>query len=158
LTARQRSWATSSSLNAIASPAARDPEPLLTFVRRRTVAKVYPELVVLRWIRGGHSAYVRCDHRAHDHGLARPRRSDKHTQIVTAEGFYSALLWPGQCCCERELLRIAGRPFVGQLKATADLLDQRGNCVGQAARSRRPSSTRFVVAAQKPWCVPGGHA
>jgi hypothetical protein len=66
---------------------------------------------------------------------------DKHTQIVTAEGFYSALLWPGQCCCERELLRIAGRPFVGQLKATAGLLDQRGNCVGQAARSRRPSST-----------------
>src|SRR5438477_2172586 len=40
LTARQRSCADSMSLNAIASPAAREPGPLVTFVRWRTVAKV----------------------------------------------------------------------------------------------------------------------
>ena len=39
LTARQRAWADSTTLNTIASPAARDPAPLLTLVRRRTVAK-----------------------------------------------------------------------------------------------------------------------
>ena len=40
MTARQRSWAASMSLNAIASPAARDPGPRVIFVRCRTVAKV----------------------------------------------------------------------------------------------------------------------
>src|SRR3954466_10420770 len=40
LTARQRSWAASISLNAIANPAARDPGPRVTFVRCRTVANV----------------------------------------------------------------------------------------------------------------------
>src|SRR3954471_4449443 len=40
LTARQRSCAASISLNAIASPAARDPGPRVTFVRCRTVANV----------------------------------------------------------------------------------------------------------------------
>src|SRR5690349_18327734 len=39
-TARQRSWAASMSLNAIASPAVRGPGPLVTLVRSRTVAKV----------------------------------------------------------------------------------------------------------------------
>jgi hypothetical protein len=39
-TARQRSCADSMSLNAIASPAAREPGPLVTLVRCRTVAKV----------------------------------------------------------------------------------------------------------------------
>src|SRR5215207_1851051 len=40
LTARQRSWAASSSLNAIASPAALLPGPLVTRVRSRTEEKV----------------------------------------------------------------------------------------------------------------------
>src|SRR6266851_10479910 len=40
LTSRQWSWADSMSLNAIASPAAREPGPLVTLVRCRTVAKV----------------------------------------------------------------------------------------------------------------------
>ena len=40
LTARQRSWAASMSLNAIARPVAREPGPLVTLVRCRTVAKV----------------------------------------------------------------------------------------------------------------------
>src|SRR5215212_3336467 len=39
LTARQRSWAASSSLNAIASPAALEPGPLVTLVLSRTVEK-----------------------------------------------------------------------------------------------------------------------
>jgi hypothetical protein len=39
-TARHRAWADSISLNAIASPAAREPGPLVTLVRCRTVAKV----------------------------------------------------------------------------------------------------------------------
>jgi hypothetical protein len=39
LTARQRSCADSISLNAMASPAARDPGPLVILVRCRTVAK-----------------------------------------------------------------------------------------------------------------------
>jgi hypothetical protein len=39
LTARQRSCADSISLNAMASPAAREPGPLVTLVRCRTVAK-----------------------------------------------------------------------------------------------------------------------
>ena len=50
LTARQRSCADSISLNAIASPAAREPGPLVTFVRCLTVAKVDSiGLVVRRW-------------------------------------------------------------------------------------------------------------
>src|SRR3954468_11492339 len=40
LTARQRCWAASMSLNAIARPAALEPGPLVTLVRCRTVAKV----------------------------------------------------------------------------------------------------------------------
>ena len=40
LTARQRSWAASMSLKAMARPAARDPGPLVTLLRCRTVAKV----------------------------------------------------------------------------------------------------------------------
>src|SRR5260370_21093630 len=40
LTARQRSWADSMSLKAMASLAARDPGPLVTLVRCLTVAKV----------------------------------------------------------------------------------------------------------------------
>jgi hypothetical protein len=36
---RQWSWADSMSLNAIAMPAAREPGPLVTFVRCRTAAK-----------------------------------------------------------------------------------------------------------------------
>jgi hypothetical protein len=39
-TARQRVWADSMSLNAIATPAAREPGPLVTRCRNRTVAKV----------------------------------------------------------------------------------------------------------------------
>jgi hypothetical protein len=52
LTARQRSWAASMSVNAIASPAAREPGPRVILVRCRTVAKVDPiGFVVRRWIR-----------------------------------------------------------------------------------------------------------
>ena len=40
MTARQRDWADSMSLKAMASPAAREPGPLVTFVRWRTVANV----------------------------------------------------------------------------------------------------------------------
>jgi hypothetical protein len=40
LTARQRAWADSMSLKAIATPAAREPGPLVTRWRSRTVAKV----------------------------------------------------------------------------------------------------------------------
>jgi len=40
LTMRPRRWADSMSLNAIASPAALEPWPLVTLVRWRTVAKV----------------------------------------------------------------------------------------------------------------------
>ena len=51
LTARQRSWAASISLNAMASPAAREPGPLVTLVRSRTVENVDSiGFVVLRWI------------------------------------------------------------------------------------------------------------
>ena len=39
-TARQRAWAASISLKAMASPAALEPGPLVTFVRCLTVAKV----------------------------------------------------------------------------------------------------------------------
>src|SRR3954447_20514920 len=39
-TARQRAWAASISLNAMAMPAALDPGPLVTLVRCRTVANV----------------------------------------------------------------------------------------------------------------------
>jgi hypothetical protein len=51
LTARQRRCADSMSLNAIAIPAAREPGPLVTRCRSRTVAKVDSiGLVVRRWI------------------------------------------------------------------------------------------------------------
>ena len=40
LTARQRDWAASISLNAMAIPAAREPGPLVILLRLRTVAKV----------------------------------------------------------------------------------------------------------------------
>jgi len=40
LTARQRSWAASISLNAMAIPAALEPGPLVTLVRCLTAAKV----------------------------------------------------------------------------------------------------------------------
>src|SRR3954464_4153232 len=51
LTARQRDWAASMSLNAIATPAAREPGPLVTRCRSRTVAKVDSiGLVVRRWL------------------------------------------------------------------------------------------------------------
>jgi hypothetical protein len=40
LTARQWSWADSMSLNAMASPAAREPGPLVILLRCLTVAKV----------------------------------------------------------------------------------------------------------------------
>ena len=51
LTARQRSWAASMSLNAIASPAVREPGPRVIFVRCRTVANVLSMgFVVRRWI------------------------------------------------------------------------------------------------------------
>jgi hypothetical protein len=50
-TIRQRVWADSISLNAIATPAAREPGPLVTRVRSRTVAKVDSiGFVVRRWI------------------------------------------------------------------------------------------------------------
>ena len=44
LTIRHRVWADSISLNAIATPAARLPGPLVTRVRSRTVAKVDSKL------------------------------------------------------------------------------------------------------------------
>lgn len=50
-TARQRACADSISLNAIASPAAREPDPLVTLVLCRTVAKVDSiGFVVRRWV------------------------------------------------------------------------------------------------------------
>jgi len=63
LTARQRSWADSISLNAIASPAAREPGPLVILLLCLTVAKVDSIGFVVRtsqtthaqlaaWIRG----------------------------------------------------------------------------------------------------------
>jgi hypothetical protein len=49
-TARHLAWADSMSLNAIATPAAREPGPLVTRCRSRTVAKVDSiGLVVRRW-------------------------------------------------------------------------------------------------------------
>lgn len=51
LTARQRAWAAWMSLNAMASPDARDPGPLVTLVRCLTVLKVDSMgLVVRKWI------------------------------------------------------------------------------------------------------------
>jgi hypothetical protein len=51
LTARQWAWADSMSLKAIATPAAREPGPLVTRVGSLTVAKVYSiALAVRRWI------------------------------------------------------------------------------------------------------------
>jgi hypothetical protein len=51
LTARQRSWADSMSLKAMARPAALDPGPLVTRVRRRTVENVDSiGFEVFRWI------------------------------------------------------------------------------------------------------------
>ena len=51
LTARQRSWADSMSLNVIARAAERDPTPRVTLVRNRTVEKVDSiGFVVRRWI------------------------------------------------------------------------------------------------------------
>jgi hypothetical protein len=51
LTARQSAWADSMSLKAIATPAAREPGPLVTRVRSLTVAKVDSiGLPVRRWI------------------------------------------------------------------------------------------------------------
>jgi hypothetical protein len=37
---RQRAWAASSSLNAMAMPASREPAPLVTLVRSRTMARL----------------------------------------------------------------------------------------------------------------------
>ena len=45
LTARQWAWADSMSLKAIATPAAREPGPLVTRVRSLTVAKVDSRLL-----------------------------------------------------------------------------------------------------------------
>jgi hypothetical protein len=51
LTARHRVWADSIRLNAIVTPAAREPGPLVTPWRSLTVAKVDSiGLVVRRWI------------------------------------------------------------------------------------------------------------
>ncbi|MEY9889963.1 hypothetical protein ABIA31_003620, partial [Catenulispora sp. MAP5-51] len=51
MTARQRAWADSMSLNVIAKAAVRDPAPRVTFVRSRTVANVDSiGFVVRRWI------------------------------------------------------------------------------------------------------------
>ncbi len=51
MTARQRRWADSMSLNAMAMPAAREPGPLVTRWRSRTVAKVDSiGFVVREWI------------------------------------------------------------------------------------------------------------
>lgn len=52
LTERQRDWAASMSLNAIARPAARDPGPLVTLLRWRTVANVEITMgfVVRKWV------------------------------------------------------------------------------------------------------------
>lgn len=48
---RQRAWAASTSLKAIARPVAREPAPLVTRVLGRTVAKVDSiGLVVCRWM------------------------------------------------------------------------------------------------------------
>ena len=44
MTARQRSWAASMSLNAIASPAEREPGPRVILVRCLTVAKITDDL------------------------------------------------------------------------------------------------------------------
>src|SRR5262249_897094 len=54
LTARHRSWAASMSLNAIAKPVAREPGPLVTFVRCLKVGKV--DSVSGWWSAGGPSA------------------------------------------------------------------------------------------------------
>ena len=62
LTALQRVWADSISLNAMARPAALDPGPLVTLVRNRTVAKVDSiGFEVFRWIQcsAGKSKKVR---------------------------------------------------------------------------------------------------
>ena len=57
-TARHLRWADSISLNAIAIPAAREPGPLVTRWRSRTVAKVDSiGLVVRRWIQCGSSNF-----------------------------------------------------------------------------------------------------
>src|SRR6478752_4500087 len=50
-TARHRDCAASMSLNAIATPAAREPRPLVTLLRCRTVAKV-DSIVIWSWSRG----------------------------------------------------------------------------------------------------------
>lgn len=53
LTERQRAWADSTSLKTLARAAARDPAPLVTFARRRTVAKVDSMgFVVRKWMLG----------------------------------------------------------------------------------------------------------
>ena len=57
-TARQRSCADSISLNAIARPAAREPGPLVTLVRCRTVAKV--DSIVILSLKGGRGCDLGC--------------------------------------------------------------------------------------------------
>src|SRR5215212_369768 len=73
-TARQRCWADSMSLKAIASPAAREPAPLVTRVRSRTVEKVDSRLLCQVLSRrllggglgGGSATVLVVPHSAHD--------------------------------------------------------------------------------------------
>ena len=63
LTARQRCSADSMSLNAIAMPAAREPGPLVTRCRSRTVAKVDPDRVGRPECSGEGGWHVEAEHR-----------------------------------------------------------------------------------------------
>jgi len=88
---RQRAWADSISLNAMARPAAREPGPLVTFVLCRTVAKVDSiGLVTGMKISGVAGPLAVCVWRGRD-GLA-------YGATVRDRGAGSEAGWAGRCC------------------------------------------------------------
>src|SRR5512146_2653368 len=99
-TARQRAWADSMSLNAIASPAAREPGPLVTLVtlvRWRTVAKLDSiGLVVRRWAqvylrwRTAQGSPPRHAGRPAPRARPRPRRTPATLGPSQTQGFLSS--------------------------------------------------------------------
>jgi len=58
--------------------------------------------------------------RAGDHGLARSWWRDEHTEVMVAQIVHGVLLLAGQRGGERELPRLAGLPFVGDLEQLGD--------------------------------------
>ena len=75
---------------------------------------------------------------------------------MAGQGVVGGLLVGVQLGAERERLRLAGHPLVDDLEAAADLGGELVEATAQAAGQDQVTADRLVVAAQKPWRVPGG--